>query len=105
MTLAVQADGEDEPTIVEVPPRTLYQWEKANRGRSASQLAGNAWKLEYLYEIAWLAKGKPGEFAAFCATTDVGFAQVESTSDEDEDSGADPTPSGQSTEPSSTSPA
>jgi hypothetical protein len=76
MRLDVWPDGAEESTLVEVAPRTILQWEKANRGRSAVQLDDNAWRLEYLYEIAYIAMDKPtGDFDKFCDTTDVTWAQ------------------------------
>lgn len=104
MTLAVQADSASEPTIVPVPPRTVLLWEKTNRGRSAALLTDDAMKLEYLYEIAWLAQGKPGDdFATYCEKTDVAYAGEISKPAEDD--GPDPTRVAAFTEPSSSWPA
>jgi hypothetical protein len=91
MTLDVQTDGQDAK-VLEIKPRTVVQWEKTNRGRSAAQLTGDT-MLTYLYELAWLALGSPGDFAGFCATTDVTYAQ-----NEGEATGPDPTPPVQSTD-------
>lgn len=88
VTLAVQADGEDEPTILEISPRIVLQWEKANSNRSSIQLSNDAVRTTYLYEVAWQAMGKPGEFDKFCETTDVAFASDNAAEEED---GSDPT--------------
>jgi hypothetical protein len=90
MTLAVQADGAAESTVLEIKPRTILQWEKDNPSRSAVQLGDDAWKIQYLYEIAWLTLGKQGEFSTFCATTDVAFANGTPTGTEEAE--PDPTP-------------
>lgn len=90
LTIAVQADGADEPTILRIKPRQVLAWEKSNSRRSAMQLNDDAVKFEYLYEIAWLVMGKPGEFDQFCATTDVTFAPASATAAQKDES-PDPT--------------
>lgn len=84
MRLLVDRDGQDEQ-VLEVSPRQVLAWEKTFRNRSAVQLDGDAQKLEYLYEVAWVALGKPGKLDEFQDSTDVMFAPAAQDDDEDED--------------------
>jgi hypothetical protein len=77
MTLDVWADGADAPTVVEVKPRTVLQWEKENLGRSGPvQLTDDAMQITYMYELAWIVMGKPGgDFGKWWPSVDVTYAQ------------------------------
>jgi hypothetical protein len=88
MTLDVWADGSDSRTVVGIKPRTVLQWERENGNRSAIQLNDDAVRITYLYELAWIAVGKPGgDFTAWSAATDVTLAQ----DDDPEQEAAGPT--------------
>lgn len=97
LVLQVQADGEDEPTVLEISPRHVLSWEKTHPRRAASLLSGEAVRFEYLYEVAWVALGEPGDFSDFCAKTDVAHGTKKQGPDA---AGADPTNVAPSTESS-----
>lgn len=81
--LDVQRDGSDEVETLAIAPRTVMAWEKERSNRSAVQLEGNALRVQYFYELAWIALDKPGgDFDKFCATTDV-WASAEAPAEAD----------------------
>jgi hypothetical protein len=99
ITLAVQSDGAEESTLVPVTPRVILQWEKSYANRSGTQLSNDAVRFEYLYEVAWIALGKPGDdYAKFCDTTDVAFYKEQGGAGTPQESEPDPTPAEASTE-------
>jgi hypothetical protein len=90
--LDVWADGAEEPTLLEVKPRDVLAWEKDYPRRSAQLLSDDAWKLEYLYEVAFVSLGKPGDdLAKWSASTDVLWHQDEAKTTPEQESDADPT--------------
>lgn len=85
--LDVWPDGADESTLLVVKPRDVLVWEKENPRRSAQQLGDDAWKLEYLYEVAWTTLGKPGgDLDAWSKTTDVTWHQPTATTPQEDNS-------------------
>lgn len=76
MTLDVYQGDATEPEVVEIRPRAILAWERAYPGRAASMLTDEREKLTYLYEVAWLVLGRPGDdFAVFSTNTDVMYHQ------------------------------
>lgn len=97
LVLQAQADGDAEAAALEITPRNVLSWEKTFPRRSMALLSDGSTKVEYLYEIAWIALGKPGDdFGDFCAKTDVAYGPAKKAASAD----VVPTNVAASTEPS-----
>ena len=66
----VFTDGEDEKTIT-IKSRHIIAWEKMGKGRAAGRLDGANVSLTDVYELTWIALGRPGKLDDFMLNTDL----------------------------------
>lgn len=106
--LEVHTHEADEPQTVAVSMQTTLRWERQFHRSGPVQLKADVISLEYMYELAWLELGAPGEFDEWCQSHDVWYrttADEGSVDAEDTAETVDPTPAAPSTGSSSSSPA